>query len=129
MEIIRIILSGIMALLMSVSMCVCGNSFLPIPIEEKHSCCPHQHEEEREDNSERDGHDCNLTHHDQVKYLWVNSDPTLPKAPEQNISADFNFPEKNSPVPYFTRENYLKAPPRDRFSRSSRNIIYCIYRL
>ena len=128
MDITRNILSCIMALLVSLPMCVCGHSFLATSIEEEHSCCP-QNKEVEENNSDNRDHDCNSIHHDQVEYLSVRSEPNLPKIPEHHVSVDFIFSENISSVIGFGLGNYLRALPPDCFPRSSRNITYCIYRL
>jgi len=129
MDIIRIILSGTLALLVSLPMCVCGHSFLPTSIEEEHSCCPHQHEEDPRNNSDDEDHDCELNYHDQVEYLPINSGSNLPKVPEHDVSVNFLFSESLPSFICSTLGSYLRAPPPDCFPRSSRNITYCIYRL
>ena len=129
MEYFRIVLSGIMALLVSVPMCVCGNSFFPESEEVEHSCCSHEHEEQKESNPDKDEHDCSLTDHDQVEYTYRDSEPNPTKQGNDSINVTFTSSEKIASIPcILLGGTSLRAPP-DIFSHSTRSITYCIYRL
>ena len=128
MKIIHSIFSCVIALLVSMPMCVCGHSFLSTSIEES-SCCHHQHEEKNENHSEENERNCDLCHHDHLQYLSASSEIPLPEVPEHDISGDFLFAESLSHVPHLSKENQLRAPPPSGIFPASRNIIYCIYRL
>ena len=120
MEHFRIVLSGIMALLVSVPMCVCGNSFF----------LESEHEEQKESNPDNDEHDCSLTDHDQVEYTYRDSEPNPTKQGNDSINVTFTSSEKIASIPcILLGGTNLRAPPPDIFSHSTRSITYCIYRL
>ena len=66
MEYTRIILSGLMALLLAVPMCVCGSVIIPDKAQNTHSCCSHDDEEKE---SEECGDDCDCSAHRKLEFL------------------------------------------------------------
>ena len=112
-----------MALLVAMPMCVCGHTLLPEQETQEHSCCPH-HEEDKEPTDS--GHDCELSHHDQLSFTLEEAE-TYDFQSEEAASTPFTSYkcEKGHSV----SSNSLRAPPPDYFSHSSRTITYCNYRL
>ena len=123
MKSIRIIISGIMALLVAMPMCVCGHTLFPEQESQEHSCCPH-HEEDKEPSES--GHDCDLSHHDQLSFTSEEAETFDFRSveAEATLFASFKY-ELRHPV----YSNSLTVPPPDCFSHSSRTITYCNYRL
>jgi len=121
----RIILSGILALMVSMPMCVCGDSFLSKEIEREHTCCPLNHCSEEPDTS----HDCELSHHEDWQFISSTEKVSFLKKylpifiQEREIEDLFSSWLIRSSQP-------LRAPP-DRFSgiHPPQRVIYCQYRL
>ena len=119
----RFILSSILALLVAMPMCVCGQFLLPEEDNREHSCCPH-HQEDKEPNDS--GHDCELSHH----YLFSFISEKSGTFDFQSVDVDATtFISFKCELGNTVSNNSLRAPPPDRFSHSSRNITYCTYRL
>jgi len=123
MKLIRIIISSIMALIVVMPMCVCGHFFLLEQENQEHSCCPH-HEEDKEPRDS--GHDCELSHHDQLSFTSKEGETFDFQSVEAEETPFASFECKLRHPVY---SNSLRAPPPDLFSHSSRTIRYCIYRL
>lgn len=112
-----------MALLVAIPMCVCGHSLLPIEDNQKNSCCFHHEEDEQPTDSE---HDCELCYHDQLSFLSQGDKKFLYQGLEAQL-ATFDLVKWEPSTPIIN--SFLRGPPPDCFSHSSRNITYCTYRL
>ena len=111
MELIRIITSSIMALLVAMPMCLCGHSHLSLENKLEHSCCPN-HEEDKEPSGS--GHDCEVSHHDQLSFTSEESETF----DFQSVEID---PTSFASHKWELRHSVyciLRAPPPDYFSHS-----------
>lgn len=116
MELARIILSSIMALIVSMPMCLCGNVPASPVVDENllSHCCSHDHshsEESPVEDRNGCGDDCDPSNHDQAQYLPSELQVSIPASSgdsQVTASTYFTFP---SSLVFLSPANSLRAPP------------------
>jgi len=117
MEFTRIILSTIMALLVSIPMCVCGNVLASPEINQAplSNCCSQDHshsEESPVEDRNGCGDDCDPSNHEQAQYLPSEQKVSIPASSgDSQVTASTYFTLPSSLV-FLSPANSFRAPPQ-----------------
>lgn len=122
MELIRIILSGFMALLLTMPMCVCGSIISSEKAESEHSCCSHEDVE-----PEECGDDCDCSYHKKLEFLSEEAEGNLLPEYFKGVNNDFLYSYHLLQVTLAQELNQLAAPLY--IVEPSKRVTLCIYRL
>ncbi|MGB0293127.1 MAG: hypothetical protein ACPGIA_11180 [Luteolibacter sp.] len=144
MELIRITLAGFMALLVSMPFGLCGEqchdgscctdvchvgaSHVGKPTCEDSCCSGRQQPQEQADGCGCNClGECRALHFEQRDYAMTHSEVSVPDTPEQPAALHDLPPADVFSVQTLHGGDRLRAPP-DRFARTSRQIIHCVFR-